>query len=199
MFRPDQSIERLRQAHQRLLERLSGLTDDEVRAPSRLPDWSVGHLLTHVARNADSVVRRLEGAARDEIVDQYPGGPAGRATEIEVGALRSATELVADVRTSALAAENAATSLPGPAWVRLTRSVGGELDSASSVLIGRIREVEVHHVDLGLGYTLSDWPAEFVEETLAVELPRLPHRAGPAELLGWLTGRGPAPDLPSWR
>jgi len=199
MFNPEEALGRLRDAHNRLLTRLDDLTDVVVKQPSRLPDWSVGHVLAHVARNADSVVRRLDGAARDEVVDQYPGGPAGRAAEIEASAGRSAAELVADVRTSGLAVEQAAASLPEAAWGRLTRDVGGGLFPASSVLIGRIREVEVHHVDLDLGYQPTDWPPSFVAETLVVELPKLIDRATPAELLGWLTGRGPAPTLPAWR
>jgi maleylpyruvate isomerase len=32
--------------------------------PSRLPDWTVGHVLTHLARNADSMVRVLAAAER---------------------------------------------------------------------------------------------------------------------------------------
>jgi maleylpyruvate isomerase len=199
MINPDDILDRLRAADDRLLVRLKTLTDEIVRQPSRLPGWSVGHLLTHVARNADSVVRRLEGAARDEIVDQYPGGMSARAAEIEAGAGRSAAELVTDVRTAGLAVLQVAQSLPEAAWQRLSRDSGGLLLPSSTVLISRIREVEVHHVDLGLGYQPADWPAEFVEETLATELPKLPERADPAELLAWLTGRAPAPTLSAWR
>ena len=43
------------------------LDDAAVREASLCPPWSRGHVLTHLARNADSVVRRLEGAMRDEI------------------------------------------------------------------------------------------------------------------------------------
>jgi maleylpyruvate isomerase len=46
---------------------LGGLDDATARSPSLLPDWSVGHVLTHIARNADSVVWRLEGAALGEL------------------------------------------------------------------------------------------------------------------------------------
>ncbi|HST85622.1 MAG TPA: maleylpyruvate isomerase N-terminal domain-containing protein [Kineosporiaceae bacterium] len=198
MFDPEQSTQRLHQAHQRLFERLEGLTDDAVRRPSLLPGWTVGHVLAHLARNADSVVRRLAGAARNEVVDQYPGGVAGRAAEIDAGAGRPAAELVADVRQSALAAEQVAATLPAAAWERLTRAVEGNLAPASAVLLSRIREVEVHHVDLALGYTPKDWPADFIQDTLARELPKLPNRADSAELLGWLIGRGPAPELPPW-
>jgi maleylpyruvate isomerase len=144
------------------------------------------------------VVRRLEGAARDEVVDQYPGGKAGRNAEIETGATRSAGELVADVEASGRAAQEAAANLPSEAWQRLSRSIGGGLLPAEAVLISRIREVEIHHVDLGLGYGPQDWPDEFVAETLARELARLADRTDPAQLLGWLTGRRPAPELPPW-
>ncbi len=71
-----------------LNETLKGLTDDVARRPSRLPGWSAGHLLSHVARNADSVVWRLEGAARGELRDQYPGGLEQRRDDIEAGAGR---------------------------------------------------------------------------------------------------------------
>jgi maleylpyruvate isomerase len=198
MFDPDQSIDRLHQAQDRLLGRLAELTDEIVARPSLLPGWSVGHVLTHIARNGDSVVRRLEGAARDEVVDQYPGGKAARDAEIEAGATRSAVELVADVRASNQAVIVVATKVPGDAWQRLSRSVGGGLIPAEAVLSSRIREVEIHHVDLGLGYGPHDWPDDFVTETLTRELAKLPVRTDPAQLLGWLIGREPAPDLPPW-
>ena len=75
-------IDGCRAAHAALLADLGGLTDAQARGPCALPDWTVGHLLTHIARNGDSVVRRLEGALRGEVLDQYVGGQAGRADEI---------------------------------------------------------------------------------------------------------------------
>lgn len=55
---------RVEAAHARLLSTLARLTDDDARGPSLLPAWSVGHLVTHLARHADSHVRMLEAAAR---------------------------------------------------------------------------------------------------------------------------------------
>ena len=77
MGKPERDIDGCRVSHQRLEQAIAALTDEQVSRPSRLPDWSVGHVLTHIARNADSVTRRLQGAARGEIVDQYPGGLPG--------------------------------------------------------------------------------------------------------------------------
>lgn len=195
---PTNAVSGCRTSHHRLLETLTGLTDEVARGPSRLPDWTVGHVLTHLARNADSVVRRLEGAARREVVDQYPGGAAGRAADIEAGAGRPAAELVDDVRTSAAAVEAAYDAMPAEAWGNLTRAVSGEEQPATQVALSRWREVEFHHVDLGLGYWPEDWPTELVEACLPAALDGLARRADRAEVLAWIVGRGPAPELTPW-
>ena len=100
----DERLERdlagMRSAQRVLLERLEGLDDTTARRPSRLPAWTVGHVLTHIARNGDSLAWRLEGSARGEVVDQYPGGAPARAEAIEAGAGRPAAELLADIAAS---------------------------------------------------------------------------------------------------
>jgi len=48
-------------------------------------------------------------------------------------------------------------------WDRLTRSVDGQELPARSVIFSRWREVEVHQVDLGLGYEPGEWPDDLVE------------------------------------
>jgi maleylpyruvate isomerase len=191
-------IEGCRESHRRLLKAIDGLTDEHARRPSLLPGWTVGHVLTHLARNADSVVRRLEGAARGEIVDQYPGGAAGRAADIDNGADRSAADLVADVAGTCAAVETTCDSVPPDAWGNLTRAVGGEEEPAHRVVFSRWREVEVHHVDLGLGYSPADWPADLVGAWLPPLVRSLPDRTDPNALLAWILGRGPAPELTSW-
>lgn len=188
----------VREAHRRLAETLVDLTDDVARRPSRLPGWTVGHVLTHVARNADSVVRRLEGAMRDEVRDQYQGGYEGRAAEIEAGAGRPAADLVADVLASAAALEATCDAMPEEAWPRYTRSVAGALLPAEHLPFSRWREVEVHHVDLGLGYGCRDWSDGFVADelprALATVTERLRDDIARRQLLGWLLDRAPAPE-----
>lgn len=192
----DRTLDVLRAAHARLLARLDGLGDEDVRRPSRLPGWTVGHVLSHLARNADSVVRRFDGVQRGAVVDQYEGGPEGRAAGIEAGAHRPAAELVLDVRRSAEAAEVAAAAIPADRWDAPTRSVSGAVEPAIAVLRGRVVEVEVHHVDLGLGYEPSDWPPDFVALGLADKLPDLPGLAAdPGALLAWIIGRSAEPPV----
>ena len=86
--------------------------DDATARPSLLPGWSVGHVLTHIARNAESVVWRLEGAARGELQDQYPGGLEQRTADIEGGAARTAEALADDVRQTSAAVELVMAELP---------------------------------------------------------------------------------------
>lgn len=198
MPRPTAFIDGCQASHGALEHQIAGLTDEVARQSSLLPDWTVGHVLTHLARNADSVVRRVEGALRNEIVDQYVGGREGRANEIEAGATRSAAELIADVHTTNAAVDALLASAPDDIWDRLSRPVGGGEQSVTKVVFSRWREVEVHLVDLGLGYTPAQWPRGIVDEWLPSMLSGLDQRADRNILLAWTLGRAGPPDLVPW-
>ncbi|GAA2384145.1 maleylpyruvate isomerase [Catellatospora methionotrophica] len=186
------------QAHTRLHQILSAVDDQTVRAPSRLPGWTVGHVLTHLARNADSVVRRLDGAARGEQVDQYPGGARGRAAEIESGQGRSAKEIIDDLVAADAAVDAAFAAATPDVWQRTVRAGSGELIPATQLLFSRWREVEVHHVDLGLGYGWEQWPDGLVARWLPKLLAELSDRADGRALMAWTLGRAPMPELRPW-
>ena len=187
------------------IERLS---DDDVRSPSLLPEWTVGHVLSHVARNADSHRERAEAAARGEVVEQYLGGYAGRAAAIEMGAVRPARDLISDVKTSARRLDETWRSTPESVWTNVTRDVGGRQRPLNALPARRWQELEVHLTDLGTGPTFYDWPEDFVvvrlpelRRELADRLPEgvLPPVTGeldPREELAWLYGRFRPPGLP---
>jgi maleylpyruvate isomerase len=159
-----------------------------VAGPSLLPGWTVGHVLTHVARNADSHVRRAEATRRGEVVEQYPGGFEGRAAEIEQGAARGAGAILDDVATSSAALRAVWSRLPEEVWARITRDVGGRERPLSSLPGRRWQELEVHLVDLGTGVTYRDWPDGFV----GAWLPRLE-----ASAMDRLPSGSPMPDVSS--
>ena len=102
-------------AHQRLLGTLENLTDDQCREDSLLPNWSRGHVLTHLARNADSHVTLLQAAVRGEVGEQYASAEQ-RNGDIERGAIRSAEELVMDLRLSIYGLEAAWASANEKVW-----------------------------------------------------------------------------------
>lgn len=177
------------EAHQRLVASLEDLTDEAVIGPSRLPGWTVGHVLTHLARNADSHVRMLEGALAGERLEQYEGGADERALRIETGARRHAATLVEDVVTSCAALEGAWAAMTPASWRGYGLS-GGRPWPCAQMPMQRWREVEVHRVDLGLGYEMNDWSGSFVR----TELLHLPTDHATRLLIGWIMGRAPAPD-----
>ena len=190
------SLAGARAAHVRLRVTLDQLDDDAVRRPSRLPGWSVGHVLTHLARNADSHVRLLEAAQRGEHLDQYAGGGKQRAADIEAGAARSASQLVTDVSNSAARLEEVWAGLTPEAWAGHGLSQG-TIWPCRELPFHRWREVEVHHVDLGTGYAVEDWPEPYVMAELPRALASLADRLTEGEdrrrLLAWLMGRADSP------
>jgi len=178
---PDDLPQRLadvRGSTDRLLAALPapGLTDDAVRKPSRLPCWSRGHVLSHLARNADAMVRALDGARRGEPAPMYPGEPGTRAAEIEAGAGRPAAELISDVTAAAGRLDLAWSAMTEQAWDVDAVTRTGPVP-AWRTLAMRWREVEIHWVDLDIGYGPAGWSPRLV----ASQLPALARadRLGP--------------------
>jgi len=171
-----------------------------------LPGWTVGHVLTHVARNAESHVRILEGALAGEHLQQYEGGWDGRLAGIEAGASRPSHVVIDDVIATFAQLEDAWARMTPETWDGYGTSVGGTTMACREMPFLRRREVEIHHVDLGLGYEISDWPADYVAAELTIATAELAERVvdsgARAGLLAWLVGRGEQPtglQLESWK
>jgi maleylpyruvate isomerase len=204
---PEIDIAQVAEAQQRFIKAIERLTDEQVRRASLLPGWTVGHVLTHVARNADSHVRRADASVRGEVLDQYEGGYAGREADIEAGSLRSANELVDDVRRSAQTVNETWAGLPREAWTGRTRDSGGMERPLFELPSRRWQEVEVHLVDINVGISHRDWPDDFVLEWLPRTRERMwrqlqPDSAHlefdlPADELAWFYGRFARDDLPN--
>ncbi|MER5743839.1 maleylpyruvate isomerase family mycothiol-dependent enzyme [Streptomyces sp. NPDC002225] len=196
----------VREATDRLLSATAELDAAALAAPSRLPGWSRGHVLAHLSRNADALVNVLQGRP------MYADGET-RDRDIERDAPRPPAEQRADLSGSAARFDSAAAA---PAdWSRTVTLRNGVTDSASRLPFRRLVEVELHHVDLGIGYELEDLPEEFVAreiEFLAerfdghpdVVATRLADDRGPVRTTGGgaeggpVTVRGTAPELLGW-
>lgn len=156
---------RVADATGRLLATAAGITDGQAREPSLLPGWSRGHVLTHLARNADGLGNLLVWARTGVVTPQYPSQQA-RDDAIEAGAGRPAAVLLADLTESAEAFRAEAASLPEHRWPVSVHGLRGRGHPAWYTLARRLSEVEIHHVDLAAGYRPSDWPGWFVAEQL---------------------------------
>ena len=202
----NRQVEGLAASHQLLLGRLGGLTDDMVARPSLLPEWTVGHVLAHIAHQGDSISRLFRAAELGEMVDQYEGGFAARVAAIERDASLSADEHVTGVRRSIYALEGAIASAR-EGWYGSARMVSGIEVPVTDLPLRRWREVEVHMGDLGLAELQcvgpDSWSLDYVRHDLSVmtmqwksrgsmgltDLPSQIRTQSPAVRLGWLMGR----------
>jgi maleylpyruvate isomerase len=201
-----------------LLRTAEDLDPARVAAPSLLPGWTVGHVLTHIARNADGQTNLLTWARTGVETPMYPG-PAARAEGIEAGAGRPLREQIEDIRASHERFADAGAAMTAEAWTFLIPATG---QSAAAVPWSRLREVEVHHVDLGAARTPSDWSDAFalrllreiitgaaagappmilrpygIEHALTIgTAANPPVIGGPTKsIAAWLAGRGDGTDL----
>lgn len=199
------------------------LTEEDLRGPARLPGWTRGHVVAHLARNADSYWNLLEWARTGVEHPQYPSDEA-RAAGIEASAARPAAELAEELRVAAGRFASQVRTLPEPAWQVMVRARSGWAHPAWYTLNRRWQELEAHHIDLDAGYAHTDWPVAYVRWELAetlgsalvdgglaagrvratdlgvdIRLGDGPEISGPGhEVLGWLTGRGDGPAPHAW-
>jgi maleylpyruvate isomerase len=186
------SMARIGEATDRLLAAAAALTDEGAREPSLLPGWTRGHVLTHVARNADGLANLLRWARTGTETPMYASREA-RQAGIEEGAGRSAAGLATDVAATAIAFAAEAASLPDGAWAAQVQGLTGPPIPARGVLDWRLREVEIHHVDLAAGYRPADWPPEFVTASLPPIAGEFAGREDTPSCLLQPDGPGPGP------
>ncbi len=187
----------------------------DLPGPSRLPEWTRGHVVTHVARNAEGLVRLLTWARTGIETPMYPSIQA-RAAGIEAGAERPQAEQLDDLCSAGAAFAAAAEELSPKHWEATVRTRHGPVP-ASTIPWMRVREVWLHLVDLNVGVEPDVLPediatalvrdvAHWMETRVAARIElRIPGSApvtfgpettaavsvsGPVqELAGWLTGR----------
>jgi maleylpyruvate isomerase len=205
-----QELEELQEATNRLVRTVDGFQGDDWTTPTHLPGWTRAHVVAHLALNAEGLAGALTGIVQDEPAPMYTS-QEDRDRDIE--------ELVsvgdhAELRERLLAG----CTLYADAWTALPedlggstfeRTTGGPEIPAGATLGMRLREVEIHHADLGTGYTHRDWPSRFCEILLGSmtrrEWPE-PFEVSPTDLDGtWRYGEGhgptvsgPAADLGWW-
>jgi maleylpyruvate isomerase len=149
----------------RLVQTADRLTDQQGREPSLLPGWSRGHVLTHIARNADGLRNLLIWARTGVVTPQY-ADDGERERGIAAGAGRSAAELLVDLTDSAAVFAAESDRLRAGDWAVEVRGRRGPAHPAWITLRRRLTEVEIHHVDLSAGYGPDDWPLPFAVTSL---------------------------------
>jgi maleylpyruvate isomerase len=207
-----------------LLETADRVTDSDLRTLSLLPGWTRAHVIGHVARNAEALVRLATWARTGTPTPMYADREQ-RAAEIESSATLPPHVLREQLKSTAAALEDALSALDTTTWQAEVKSALGRAIPAAEIPWMRIREVWLHTVDLATGTTCADLPADLVDTLLddvtgtlavrpgcpAVRLAPTDRDAtwqfGPstgeaptaveapaAELLAWITGRAVRAD-----
>jgi maleylpyruvate isomerase len=208
-------------ATRRLIRTADSLAEADYAAASPLPGWTRGHVLAHLALNAEGLAAALTGIVEDRKVPMYASQEA-RNGDIEELAGAGPSETRRRLLASATDLADALAGVPDDRLdVLIERVPGGRTFAAGDVASMRLREVEIHHVDLAAGYDRSHWEPAFATHLLdvmtardvasapysayAVDLDRTwtcggggPTVTGAAvDLAWWLTGRGDGEGLSS--
>jgi len=195
MTTPAATLPALRASTADLLRALAGeqWSDADAHAPSLLPGWTRGHVLTHLARNADGIGATLSGALRGEVLARYPDGPAGRDADIEAGAGRPLGELLLDLEQSADRLDRLFGAVADADGWELTTDQGRP---AAHWALARWQEVEIHRIDLAGSYRPQQWPAAFVAHLLPLALDGLAERTDAAVAVTVTADGSLSTDLP---
>lgn len=191
---PDADAAEVAEATEQLLGAAAELSAADLSGPSLLPGWTRGHVLAHVARNADALVNLLTWAGTGEETPMYADA-ATRDRDIEAGAGRTPDEQLDDLRKSADRFSSAVAALPPAAWATQVAMRSGRVIAAAEIPWRRLIEVRLHHVDLDAGHTTDDLPAGFTGRELACVLDGLAAHEGVAPVRLRDTGSGTSWDL----
>jgi maleylpyruvate isomerase len=206
------------EAAARLLRTVDGFHGDDWSAPSLLPQWTRAHVVAHLALNAEALARLLHGvvAADDEDVPRtmYDSDEKRERDIVELAGAEPG-EIRERLMGATTTLADAIVAMPEDHWqTRVERTPGGRTMRASSVPGMRLRELEIHHVDLDAGYAPSAWTLAFAEHLVDAMTRRLrPEHAFELKPLDsertWVLGdgdaeyavpvvTGPAADLAWW-
>jgi maleylpyruvate isomerase len=209
----------LTSATHRLVRTVDAMPEQSYAEPSPLPGWSRGHVVAHLALNAEGLAGALRGLTEGRSVPMYASQEA-RDDDIATLAGCEPTAVRGRLLGAVTDFVDAVAAVPEEmANTMIDRTPGGRRFLARDVPLMRHREVEIHHADLGLDYSHADWPAEFCVRLIdsavrrpypdplalhATDLDRTwyvhegggPTVSGTACDLGWwLTGRGSGAGL----
>ncbi len=224
---PDLDLDDLKQAELRLARTVDGLHRDDWAVPSLLPDWTRAHVVAHLALNGEALGNILRGEVDHEPVPQYESQEQRDADIAELAEAEPA-ELRERLLGSLTTFTEAVLALPEEAWEgRFARTRGADPTlPLRPIPMMRMREIEIHHADLGCGYSADDWAQPFAELVIDGMVKRLDPEQGfriapldtatswdvdgvgddPLVVTGpvrqvawWLTGREPSPQVTSSR
>ena len=157
----------------------AGLTDAYLRAPSSLPRWTNGHIVSHVAANAVALGNLVVWAATGIETPMY-ASTEEREAGIARGGTITATEAEDLLNTTAQDLAGGMAALTPEQWSTEVRTAQGRLLPAAEIPWLRSREVMVHAVDIDGEITFNDVEARFLTALCDDVVAKRNTTAGPA-------------------
>lgn len=162
--------------HTRLIARLHELSDEELLAPSALPDWSRLTVVCHIRFGAEAINRIVTATVAGDEALFYPGG---RAEQRPGTLLPNPGESPHDVvETFAVRCDELDATLADLAdddWAKVSREPAGKRDlgpqTIEQLAILRLTELDVHAVDMNIG--IARWSDTFSRVGLPLRIDRL--------------------------
>jgi maleylpyruvate isomerase len=210
---PDAWRLELTAATQRLLGDTIALSDNDWRDNTLLPSWSRACVATHLAFHAEALTEMTQTLI--ETRESVTWRSHQRDEEIWMGARRNAIALQEALDQSSTVMFKALDQMDDHTWEIPVTTSHGPLP-ATTLVLDRLNEVIVHHIDLQLGVDFADIEPELVRLLLKWNIFRATPRFSQVELtiitdegysttvgsgtpstvrgtevslLGWITGR----------
>jgi maleylpyruvate isomerase len=153
-------------ATRRLIRTADGLADAAYAEPSGLPGWTRGHVLAHLALNAEGLAGALTGIVEGRRVPMYASQDA-RNGDIDDLAARGPSVIRTRLLGSCTDLDDALAAVPADeSDTTIDRVPGGRTFTVADVRWMRLNEVEIHHADLDAGYGPGAWPPAFAAHVL---------------------------------
>ncbi|MBA2952883.1 maleylpyruvate isomerase family mycothiol-dependent enzyme [Nocardioides sp. MAH-18] len=211
----------LPEATRRLVRTTDALPDSAYAEASSLPGWTRGHVLAHLALNAEALAGALRGVVEGRKVPMYASDEA-RDGDIEDLAAEPPEVVRARLLAACTELKDAIDAVPDDQQdTTMERNPGGRTFPVGAVPWMRLGEVEIHHADLDAGYDHRRWSVPFASDILEARRARLDASSGftayasdidrswtygeggptvtgsVVDLAWWLTGRGDGEGLTS--
>jgi maleylpyruvate isomerase len=195
------------------------LSDTDWAEPTLLPGWSRAQVAHHLARGADAM-REVTLAAIDGRQRPLHPYPDQRLADLETANGRTGLDLQIDLDTTAGGLDESFGLVTD--WLATVRLPVGELP-LSALVVARLHEVVLHHLDLRTAFSLADlepvaaswllqWAALWLRTKPGLPAVSLHSESGvtevvgdlgevrsvsgsDADLWGWVTGRTGAESL----
>ncbi len=176
---PDDWRLELTAATQKLLGDTIALTDQDWQVAVDLPGWSRAHIAAHLTHHARALAAMAVAVSRDHQATTWRSVQSD--ADLNQGARRGAVTLLEGLDESSADLVRAFEQMDADAWQTTLHTSQGPLP-ATAMVVDRLNQVVIHHIDLRLGFDFADLEPGLTRTLLRWNLFRAAPRFSQVEL-----------------